>query len=172
MAIRAVRLGTARHPNEGLCIGTVRHVPRGVLKKDYARRNYFDVWLPELAPTARLVSWYFSRPLTAKHWNDYTHRYRKGMQKPAARRLIELLDALSSQTNFLGGLLLRRRKPLPQIIIKAASTRARREGHLKNNARPGSREGAACCAATRPFIEKRHRRANCRPATLAWQGCL
>jgi uncharacterized protein YeaO (DUF488 family) len=100
MAIRVVRLGTARHPNEGLRIGTVRHVPRGVLKKDYARRNYFDVWLPELAPTARLVLWYFSKPLTAKHWNDYARRYRKEMQKPAARSLIELLAALSSETNF------------------------------------------------------------------------
>ena len=103
MVIRIVRLGTARHPNEGLRIGTVRHPPRGVLKKDYPRRNYFDVWLPELAPSAPLVSWFFSKPLTAKHWTDYAHRYRREMQKPAARRLIELLAALSSETNFSVG---------------------------------------------------------------------
>jgi uncharacterized protein YeaO (DUF488 family) len=103
MAIRIVRLGTPRHAKEGLRIGTVRHPPRGVLKKDYARLNYFDVWLPELAPSAPLVSWFFSAPLTAKRWIDYARRYRREMQKPAARRLIELLAALSSKTNFSVG---------------------------------------------------------------------
>jgi len=103
MAIRIVRLGTPRHAKEGLRIGTVRHPPRGVLKKDYARHNYFDVWLPELAPSAPLVSWFFSEPLTAKRWSDYARRYRREMQKPAARRLIELLAALSSKTNFSVG---------------------------------------------------------------------
>jgi uncharacterized protein YeaO (DUF488 family) len=103
MAIRIVRLGTPRHAKEGLRIGTVRHPPRGVFKKDYARRNYFDVWLPELAPSAPLVSWFFSVPLTVKHWTDYARRYRREMQKPSARRLIELLAALSSETNFSVG---------------------------------------------------------------------
>src|ERR1041384_7874677 len=103
MAVRIVRLGTARRPAEGLRIGTVRHPPRCVLKKDYARRNYFDVWLPELAPSAPLVSWFFSKPLTTKHWTDYVRRYRREMQKPAAKRLIALLAALSSKTNFSVG---------------------------------------------------------------------
>jgi uncharacterized protein YeaO (DUF488 family) len=103
MAIRIVRLGTVRHRKEGLRIGTVRHPPRGVLKRDYARRNYFDVWLPELAPSAPLVSWFFSEPLTVKRWTDYARRYRREMQTPAARRLIELLAALSSETNFSVG---------------------------------------------------------------------
>jgi uncharacterized protein YeaO (DUF488 family) len=103
MAIRIVRLGTPRQVKEGLRIGTVRHPPRGVLKKDYARRNYFDVWLPELAPSAPLVSWFFSEPLTENHWTDYARRYRREMQQPAARRLLELLAALSSSTNFSMG---------------------------------------------------------------------
>jgi uncharacterized protein YeaO (DUF488 family) len=103
MAIRIVRLGTPRHAKEGLRIGTVRHPPRGVLKKDYAQRNYFDVWLPELAPSAPLVSWFFSEPLTHKHWTEYARRYRREMQTPAARRLIELLAALSAKTNFSVG---------------------------------------------------------------------
>jgi hypothetical protein len=64
MAIRIVRLGTARHPKEGLRIGTVRWPPRGVRKADYARRDYFDVWLPELAPSGRLVSWLLSEAIT------------------------------------------------------------------------------------------------------------
>jgi uncharacterized protein YeaO (DUF488 family) len=103
MAIRIVRLGTARHPEEGLRIGTVRRPPRGVRKADFARRDYFDAWLPELAPSASLVTWVFSQPLTPKRWSAFAQRYRREMQTPAARRLIELLAALSSQTNFSVG---------------------------------------------------------------------
>jgi uncharacterized protein YeaO (DUF488 family) len=86
-----------------LRIGTVRHLPRGVRKKDYARRDYFDAWLPELAPSAPLVSWAFSEPLTAKRWTTFTRRYRREMTLPVARRMIALLAALSHQTNFSVG---------------------------------------------------------------------
>ncbi len=100
MAIRIVRLGTARHPKEGLRIGTVRRPPRGVRKADYARRNYFDVWLPELAPSAPLVSYALSEPFTPERWATYARKYRGEMSKPAAQRLLALLAGLSSQTNF------------------------------------------------------------------------
>ena len=100
MAIRIVRLGTVRHAKEGLRIGTVRRPPRGVRKADYARRDYYDVWLPELSPSAELVSWIFSERLTPKRWTAFERRYRSEKQTPAARRLIELLAALSHQTNF------------------------------------------------------------------------
>ena len=103
MPIRIVRLGTKRQTQEGLRIGTVRRPPRGVRKTEYAKRNYFDVWLPELAPSAALVSWFFSQPLTPKRWTLYAQRYRKEMSAPAASRLISLLAALSSQTNFSVG---------------------------------------------------------------------
>jgi uncharacterized protein YeaO (DUF488 family) len=103
MAIRVVRLGMPRRKSEGLRIGTVRRPPRGVRKRDYARRNYFDVWLPELAPSAPLVSWLFSQPITPQRWALYTKRYRKEMREPAASRLITLLASLSSQTNFSVG---------------------------------------------------------------------
>ena len=66
MSVRVVRLGTPRDPDEGLRIGTVRRPPRGVREEDYAARNYFDVWLPELAPSAPLVSWALSEPFTVK----------------------------------------------------------------------------------------------------------
>jgi uncharacterized protein YeaO (DUF488 family) len=82
MAIRIVRLGTARHPEEGLRIGTVRRPPRGVRKADFARRDYFDAWLPELAPSASLVTWVFSQPLTPKRWSAFAQRYRREMQTP------------------------------------------------------------------------------------------
>jgi uncharacterized protein YeaO (DUF488 family) len=103
MSIRVVRLGTTRDPGEGLRIGTVRRPPRGVRKEDYAARNYFDVWLPDLAPSTPLVSWALSEPFTPQRWAVYERRYRREMKQPAARRLIALLAALSSHTNFSVG---------------------------------------------------------------------
>jgi uncharacterized protein YeaO (DUF488 family) len=52
VAIRIVRLGTDRFPGEGLRIGTVRRPPRGILKTEYASKNFYDVWLPILAPSS------------------------------------------------------------------------------------------------------------------------
>jgi uncharacterized protein YeaO (DUF488 family) len=103
MSVRIVRLKTPRGPDEGLRIGTVRRPPRGVRKVDYSARDYFDVWLPELAPSAPLVSWALSEPFTPQRWAVYQGRYRREMQQPAAQRLITLLAALSSQTNFSVG---------------------------------------------------------------------
>jgi uncharacterized protein YeaO (DUF488 family) len=103
MSIRFVRLGTARDPGEGLRIGTVRRPPRGVRKEDYAARNYFDVWLPDLAPSRPLVSWALSEPFTSQRWTVYERRYRREMRQPAAQRLIALLAKLSAQSNFSVG---------------------------------------------------------------------
>jgi len=100
MAIRVVRLGSARAPLEGLRVGTVRRPPRGVPKKDYARLDYFDSWLPELAPSAGLVSYALSEPFTQRRWMSYARRYRREMGSSAARRLIDLLAALSPQADF------------------------------------------------------------------------
>jgi uncharacterized protein YeaO (DUF488 family) len=103
MSLRIVRLGTPRHPREGLRIGTVRRPPRGVRQEDYAAQDYFDVWLPELAPSAPLVSWALAEPFTQQRWGIYERRYRREMRQPAAQRLIALLAALSWQTNFSVG---------------------------------------------------------------------
>jgi len=103
MAVRIVRLGTQRARGEGLRIGTVRRPPRGVPKADYAARDYYDTWLPELAPSAPLVSWALSRPWTAARWSLYARRYRAEMRQPAAQRLLALLAALSAQTDFSVG---------------------------------------------------------------------
>jgi uncharacterized protein YeaO (DUF488 family) len=100
VAIRVVRLGTPRAPGEGLRLGTVRRPPRGVKKELFASRDYFDVWLPDLAPTASLVSWALSQPWTDKRWAAYARRYRSEMRAPAAERLITLLAALSSRADF------------------------------------------------------------------------
>lgn len=100
MAIRIVRLGTARHPAEGIRIGIVRRVPRGVPKVQYAQRNFFDLWLPELAPSGPLVSWALSAPFTPKRWAEYARTYRREMRSPAAQRLMGLLAALSATADF------------------------------------------------------------------------
>ena len=103
MAIRIVRLGTPRAAGEGLRLGTVRRPPRGVRKEDFARRDYFDLWFPELAPSAPLVSWALSEPWTDGRWQRYARRYRREMSAPAAQRLLALLAALSRQTDFSVG---------------------------------------------------------------------
>lgn len=103
MAIRVVRLGTPRHHDEGVRLGTVRRPPRGVRKEDFGRRDYFDVWVPDLAPSAPLVSWASSQPLTSRRWATFVRRYRAEMRRPAAQRLIALLAALSARQNFSVG---------------------------------------------------------------------
>ena len=101
--IRVVRLGTTRAPDEGLRLGTVRRPPRGVRKSEYARRDFYDVWVPDLAPSPALFSWIKSQPITDAHWRTYARRYRAEMKRPEARRLIELLAALSNGANFSVG---------------------------------------------------------------------
>jgi len=103
MAVRIVRLGTPRGAREGLRIGTVRRLPRGVRKQDYARRDYFDLWLPELAPSAALVSRALVQPLTPRRWAMFERRYRGEMRQPSARRVIALLAALSAKTDLSVG---------------------------------------------------------------------
>jgi uncharacterized protein YeaO (DUF488 family) len=100
VAIRVVRLGTAKKRNEGVRLGTVRLLPRGVNKQEYAKRNCFDVWLPELSPSRALVSYAQAKPWTDARWAAYTRRYHKEMRRPEAQRLIALLAALSTQADF------------------------------------------------------------------------
>jgi uncharacterized protein YeaO (DUF488 family) len=100
MAVRVVRLGQPRQPDEGLRVGTVRRPPRGVRKADFARRDYYDAWLPELAPSEPLRAWALSKPFTAQRFAAYAKRYRREMSEPGAQRLIALLAALSVSANF------------------------------------------------------------------------
>jgi len=102
MAIRIVRLGSERLPGEGLRIGTVRRPPRGVLKSEYASKNYYDVWLPSLAPTADLVKLALAAD-SAKDWNRFVKSYRRQMAATEVSALIDALAALSHQTDFSVG---------------------------------------------------------------------
>jgi uncharacterized protein YeaO (DUF488 family) len=103
MAIRVVQLGSPRAAGEGIRLGTVRRPPRGVQKRNYARLDYFDVWMPELSPSAALVKSALSAPLTPARWARFARKYRQEMRTPAAQRLLLLLAALSSTTNFSVG---------------------------------------------------------------------
>jgi uncharacterized protein YeaO (DUF488 family) len=100
VAVTAVQLGSPRTAAEGLRIGTVRRPPRGVKKSEYAGRDYYDVWLPELAPSEELRSWAMSKPWTPQRWQAFARRYRREMAAPAAARLVALLGALARKTNF------------------------------------------------------------------------
>ena len=97
MAIRVVQLGTARSPGEGLRLGTVRRPPRGVPKSQFASRDFYDVWLPDLAPSAGLVKTALEAS-DAKAWRGFVKRYRAEMKAPSAERLLDLLAALSRHT--------------------------------------------------------------------------
>jgi uncharacterized protein YeaO (DUF488 family) len=102
VTVRIVRLGTPRNPREGLRIGTVRRPPRGVPKAQWAARDFYDVWLPELAPSQTLVK----QALAAddeRAFRSFARRYRAEMSRPEARRLLDLLAALSHGTNFSVG---------------------------------------------------------------------
>jgi uncharacterized protein YeaO (DUF488 family) len=100
MAIRVVRLGTRRARGEGPRLGTVRRPPRGVRKADFARRNYYDQWLPLLAPSQPLVSRAMATPWTDARWKSYAKAYRREMRAVAPRQMIELLARLSHHADF------------------------------------------------------------------------
>jgi uncharacterized protein YeaO (DUF488 family) len=103
VSLHVVRLGSLRGSEEGLRIGTVRRPPRGVPQGEYGERDYYDVWLPELAPSATLLSWLKTKPLSDGRWRTFARRYRAEMRRPTAQRLIALLAALSLQQNLSVG---------------------------------------------------------------------
>lgn len=99
MPIAIVRLGTPRSPNEGLRLGTVRRPPRGVPKSEFAARDFYDVWLPTLSPSANLVS-FAQRSADPKSWSIFERKFRTEMNRPEAAHLLDLLAVLSHQTSF------------------------------------------------------------------------
>lgn len=103
MALRVVRLGTPRAKGEGPRLGTVRRPPRGVKKADIARRGYYDLWLPLLAPSQKLVSQALAQPWTGARWRRFARAYRAEMGKAEPRQLLELLARLSHAADFSVG---------------------------------------------------------------------
>ncbi len=105
MTLRIVRLGAPRQPDEGLRIGTVRRPPRGVPKAEFASRDFYDVWMPLLSPSPDLVK-AAQAAQTAhdeKEWHAFVRRFRAEMGEGDAARLLDMLAALSHQTNLSVG---------------------------------------------------------------------
>jgi uncharacterized protein YeaO (DUF488 family) len=100
--LRVVRLGAPRLPEEGLRIGTVRHPPRGVPKSEYSAQDWYDAWLPDLAPSAELVK-SAQEARTDREWNAFVRKYRAEMKAPERARWLDLLAAMSRVANFSVG---------------------------------------------------------------------
>ena len=102
MSIQIVRLGSPRHKNEGLRMGTVRRPPRGIKKADFAVKNFYDVWFPNLAPSEALLKAHF--PIEDdKAWRHFRRGFMLEMRESKAAKDLDLLAALSHQTNFSVG---------------------------------------------------------------------
>jgi len=102
MSVRIVRLGSQRSPGEGPRIGTVRRPPRGVPKARHAKDGWYDVWYPDLAPSAAAVK--LGRSASSdREWAAFVRRYRREMAAPAASRALDLLAALSRTADFSVG---------------------------------------------------------------------
>lgn len=102
MAVRIVRLGTPRAKNEGLRIGTVRRPPRGVPKAEFAQRNWYDVWFPNLAPSVDTMK-LAQAANTPAQWNAFARKYKAEMATAENSHAIALLAALSHRTDFAVG---------------------------------------------------------------------
>jgi uncharacterized protein YeaO (DUF488 family) len=118
--IRIVRLGSSRDPDEGLRIGTVRRPPRGVPKAEFASRNFYDVWLPMLAPSEALVKQALGVAADdARDWKVFERRYRTEMKNPEIARVLAVFAALSHQTNFSVGCYCQNEQRCHRSILRA-----------------------------------------------------
>jgi uncharacterized protein YeaO (DUF488 family) len=99
MPITVLRLGSPRKPNEGIRLGTVRRPPRGVPKTQFAKRDFYDVWLPNLSPSPELMA-LGQRAQDESSWKAFERKFRAEMNKPEAARVLDVLAALSRQTSF------------------------------------------------------------------------
>jgi uncharacterized protein YeaO (DUF488 family) len=102
MAIRVVRLGEPREEGEGPRLGTVRRPPRGVPKSEFAARDWYDVWFPNLAPSVETMK-LAQQATTPQQWAQFVRRYRAEMAAPDASRTLDVLAALSHGANFAVG---------------------------------------------------------------------
>jgi len=117
MPITVVRLGSPRRINEGLRLGTVRRPPRGVPKSEYAKKDYYDVWLPNLSPSHDLVKEARSAE-NEKSWSNFERKFRSEMNEPDAARVLDLLAALSHTTNFSIGCYCENEKRCHRSILR------------------------------------------------------
>lgn len=117
MGIKIVRLGTPREKDEGLRIGTVRRPPRGVRKEDFSKLNYYDVWFPNLSPSDELVK-QAQVSEDEKSWNTFKRKFIAELKSPAASKDLDLLAALSHQTNLSIGCYCKDEKHCHRSVLK------------------------------------------------------
>ena len=117
MPIAVVRLGTPRQAKEGLRIGTVRRPPRGVPKTEFAKRDFYDIWLPELSPSQELVA-FAQRLQDERSWKTFRRKFAAEMNKPQAARVLDLLAAFSHQTDFSLGCYCENEKRCHRSVLK------------------------------------------------------
>jgi uncharacterized protein YeaO (DUF488 family) len=117
LPVAIVRLGSPRESNEGLRIGTVRRPPRGVSKAQFAKLDFYDVWLPTLAPSTELVA-LAQRSKDEKSWKSFERKFRVEMKEPDAAKILDLLAALSHQTRFSIGCYCEDEKRCHRSILK------------------------------------------------------
>jgi uncharacterized protein YeaO (DUF488 family) len=132
LRLRSVQLGSPRSRGEGLRIGAVRYLPRGVAKSDYGRRDYFDVWLPTLAPSRELLRAYKTSGMTPA---TFYRRYRTEMRQLEARQTIELLARVAARTPLAVGCYCEderrcHRRVLVELIRRASRRQAAAGGTL------------------------------------------
>jgi uncharacterized protein YeaO (DUF488 family) len=119
MAIRIVQLGSRRIRGEGLRIGTVRRPPRGVPRNRYAAENWFDVWLPNLAPSQKLMKRFRSSSF-ADSWKSFVRSFRMEMNQPESSRVLDVLAALSHSVNFSIGCYCDDEKKCHRSVLRTA----------------------------------------------------
>jgi uncharacterized protein YeaO (DUF488 family) len=121
MSLRIVQLGSPRRPGEGLRLGTVRRPPRGVPKAEFASRDYYDVWLPNLSPSAELVKSALQAAADGdeRAWKAFVLRFRKQMNEPDTRHLLDLLAAMSSRSDFSIGCYCRDEARCHRSVLRA-----------------------------------------------------
>lgn len=102
MSIYIVQLGTPRKHGEGLRLGTVRRPPRGVARADFGKLDYYDVWFPNLSPSADLVKEALGAA-DRRAWAAFSRKFRREMSEPDRSRELDVLAALSRQTSFSMG---------------------------------------------------------------------
>ncbi len=117
MAIRIVRLGSPRAPNEGLRVGTVRRPPRGVRKEDFASKDFFDLWFPNLSPSAELVKEAQSAD-NERSWSAFRKKFRAEMSRPDPSKDLDLLAALSHHTNLSIGCYCEREENCHRSVLR------------------------------------------------------
>jgi uncharacterized protein YeaO (DUF488 family) len=118
MAISVIRLGSARAPNEGLRIGTVRRPPRGVPKAEFAKRDFYDVWLPILSPSQALVTFALKAD-DERSWKTFERKYRTEMKAPDAARTVALLAGMSRHANFSVGCYCENERRCHRSVLRA-----------------------------------------------------